>query len=54
MDTEAAVNRGAVDAEKDPKRHRGPCRVLRITIEAHLPRGKNGKPKKFEISMVNS
>lgn len=36
MHAEAAVHRGAVDAEEDPVRHGGPSRVLRITIETHL------------------
>lgn len=33
---EAAVNRGAIDAEEDPIRHRSPSRILRITVETHL------------------
>lgn len=36
MHAEAAVHRGAVNAEEDPVRHGGPSRVLRITIETHL------------------
>lgn len=36
MDTEAAVDSRAVDAEEDPIRHGSPCRILRVAVKAHL------------------